>query len=177
MRLVFPWTNTLPYVFMWAICVLTTLRLEWMSLLDCFWGEGVGLRCTPPLVGHFTKKGFLTQTSSCLDQMVDKSSYQRLHHLQKFQDPPLTCLKLTCHHINCRLISFNIKSISVHPLLWMNVMLDFICMIFAELWSTESKRKLQNDHLCLRRDSNQRPLALQPDTLTTRLSGQITTWD
>ena len=35
-------------------------------------------------------------------------------------------LKLTCHHINRRHICFNIKSISVHPLLWMNVMLDFI---------------------------------------------------
>ena len=41
------------------------------------------------------------------------------------------CLKLTCRHINRRHICFNIKSISVHPLLWMNVMLDFICMVFA----------------------------------------------
>ena len=39
-------------------------------------------------------------------------------------------LKLTCHHINRRHFCFNIKSISVHPLLWMNVMLDFICMVF-----------------------------------------------
>ena len=84
-------------------------------------------------------------------------------------------LKLTCHHINHRHISFNIKSIPVHPLLWMNVVLDFICMIFAEPWSTKRKRKIQNDDVCLRRDSNQRALALQCDTLTTRLSGQITT--
>ena len=41
------------------------------------------------------------------------------------------CLKLTCHHINRRHFCFNIKSISFHPLLWMNVMLDFICMVFA----------------------------------------------
>ena len=40
-------------------------------------------------------------------------------------------LKLTCRHINRRHICFNIKSISVHPLLWMNVMHDFICMVFA----------------------------------------------
>ena len=40
-------------------------------------------------------------------------------------------LKLTCHHINRRHFCFNIKSLSVHPLLWMNVMLDFICMVFA----------------------------------------------
>ena len=40
-------------------------------------------------------------------------------------------LKLTCHHINRRHFCFNIKSISVHLLLWMNVMLDFICMVFA----------------------------------------------
>ena len=41
------------------------------------------------------------------------------------------CLKLTCRHINRRHFCFNIKSISVDPLLWMNVMLDFICMVFA----------------------------------------------
>ena len=45
-------------------------------------------------------------------------------------------LKLTCHHINRRHFCFNIKSISVHPLLWMNVMLDFICMVFAGMWTT-----------------------------------------
>ena len=47
-----------------------------------------------------------------------------------------SCLKLTCRHINRRHICFNIKSISVHPLLWMNVMLDFICMVFAGMWTT-----------------------------------------
>ena len=45
-------------------------------------------------------------------------------------------LKLTCHLINRRHFCFNIKSISVHPLLWMNVMLDFICMVFAGMWTT-----------------------------------------
>ena len=44
-------------------------------------------------------------------------------------------LKLTCRHINCRHICFNIKSIHVHSLLWMNAMLDFICMVFAEMWT------------------------------------------
>ena len=39
-------------------------------------------------------------------------------------------------HINHRHICFNIKSIPVHTLLWMNVMLDFICMVFAEMWTT-----------------------------------------
>ena len=48
----------------------------------------------------------------------------------------MICLKLTCHHINHRHFCFNIKSISVHPLLWMNVMLDFICMVFAGMWTT-----------------------------------------
>ena len=86
-----------------------------------------------------------------------------------------TDLKLTCHHINRRYICFNIKSISVHPLLWMNVMLDFICMVFAELLSTGYKRKIQNDKVCLRRESNQRPLAIQRVPLTTRLSGLLTT--
>ena len=55
-------------------------------------------------------------------------------------------LKLTCHQINRRHICFNIKSISVHPLLWMNVMLDSICMVCAELPSTGYKRKIQNDN-------------------------------
>ena len=45
-------------------------------------------------------------------------------------------LKLTCRHINRRHFCFNIKSFSVHPLLWMNVMLDFICMVFAGMWTT-----------------------------------------
>ena len=63
-------------------------------------------------------------------------------------------LKLTCQHINHR----HIKSLSVHPLPWMNVMLDCICMIFAELWSTKSKRKIQNDDVCVHRDSNRRNL-------------------
>ena len=45
-------------------------------------------------------------------------------------------LKLTCHHINRRHFCFNIKSISVHPLLWINVMLDFICMVFVGMWTT-----------------------------------------
>ena len=52
-------------------------------------------------------------------------------------------LKLTCRRMNRRHICFNIKSISVHPLLWMNVMLDFICMSFAEMWTTFRKQKIQ----------------------------------
>ena len=47
-------------------------------------------------------------------------------------------LKLTRRHINRRHFCFNIKSFSVHPLLWMNVMLDFICMVFAGMWTTFS---------------------------------------
>ena len=47
-----------------------------------------------------------------------------------------TELKLTRRHINRRHFCFNIKSISVHPLLWMNVMLDFIWMVFAGMWTT-----------------------------------------
>ena len=47
------------------------------------------------------------------------------------------------------------------PLLWMNVMLDFICMGFTELWGTGSKQKCQNENICLHREPNQRPLAYQ----------------
>ena len=68
----------------------------------------------------------------------------------------------------------NIKSISLHPLLLMNIILDFIFIGFAELWATGSKRKTQNENICIRRESNQRPLAFQRTALTTRLSGQFT---
>ena len=70
-----------------------------------------------------------------------------------------THLKLTCHHINRRHFCFNIKSISVHPLLWMNVMLDFICMVFAGIWTTFHYRKFKNDNVCRRREANPRPIA------------------
>ena len=55
------------------------------------------------------------------------------------------------------------------------VMLDFICMVFAELLSLGYKRKIQHDNVCLRRESNQRPLAFQRVPLTTRLPGLLTT--
>ena len=58
---------------------------------------------------------------------VAKTTFTPTSHLNIFKPP----LKLTCRHINRRHICFNIKSISVHPLLWMSVMLDFICMVFA----------------------------------------------
>ena len=84
-------------------------------------------------------------------------------------------LKLTCHHINRRHICFNIKSTSVHPLLWMNVMLNCICGVVAELLSPGYKRNIQNDNVSLRRESNQRPLSFQSVPLTTRLSGLLMT--
>ena len=74
-----------------------------------------------------------------------------------------------------RHICFYIKYISVHPLLWMNVMLDFMCMVYAELFKTGSKRTIQNKNVFLRRESNQRPLAFHRVPLTTRLSGLLTT--
>ena len=57
----------------------------------------------------------------------------------------------------------------------MNGMLDCICMVFAELLSTGYKRKIQNDIVCLRQKSNQRPLAVERVPLTNRLSGLLTT--
>ena len=53
--------------------------------------------------------------------------------------------------------------------------LDFICLFFTELLSTGYKRTIQNDNVCLWRESNQRPLAFQRFPLTTRLSGLLTT--
>ena len=46
-------------------------------------------------------------------------------------------------------ILFNIKSISMHLLRWMYVMLGFICMDFAVLWVTGGKRKIQNENMGL----------------------------
>ena len=43
------------------------------------------------------------------------------------------------------------------------VMCDFICMGSAELWETGNKWKIQNENICLRRESNQWPLAFQMD--------------
>ena len=76
-------------------------------------------------------------------------------------------LKLTRRHLNRRHIFFYIKSLSVHPLLWMNVMLDFICIGFTKLSATGSKQKIQNENICLRVESNLRPL------LSTPLWGQL----
>ena len=67
---------------------------------------------------------------------------------------------------------FLILNISVQSLLLLSVMLYFICMVFAEMWATGSKRKIQTKNMCLRRESNQRPLAFQHAALTTRLSRQ-----
>ena len=44
---------------------------------------------------------------------------------------------------------FYITSISIHLLLSMNVMFDFLCMGFAELWGMGIKRKIQNENICL----------------------------
>ena len=46
----------------------------------------------------------------------------------------------------------DIISIIVHLLLWVHVMLDFICTCFAELWGTGREQNMQNETLCLKRD-------------------------
>ena len=48
-------------------------------------------------------------------------------------DTCISYLKQTYRHIYRRHMCFNITSIYVHPLLWMNAMLDLICMVFAEM--------------------------------------------
>ena len=55
------------------------------------------------------------------------------------------------------------------PLLWMNVIRDFICIGFVKLSATGIQRKIQNDNMCLHAESNLRLLAFQCVTLTTRL--------
>ena len=53
----------------------------------------------------------------------------------------------------------------MHPILWMKFMLDFVCMGFAKLRGTGKKRKLQNEIICLHRESNHRPFAFKPSAL------------
>ena len=48
----------------------------------------------------------------------------------------------------------------MHILLWVNVVLDFICKGFAELWWTGKERKNQNENLCLKWDLNQQTSTL-----------------
>ena len=40
---------------------------------------------------------------------------------------------------------------SLHPLLWIYLILDLIFMGFVDLSATESKRKIQNENMCLPR--------------------------
>ena len=89
---------------------------------------------------HLKAQGFSQGAFIKLRNIVCSDSYaccRSRHNLHHF------CFNLVnvylsrqMKHINRRHISFNIKSISVHPLLWMNVMLDFICMVFAGMWTT-----------------------------------------
>ena len=50
-------------------------------------------------------------------------------------------------------------------------MLYFICKGSTELYGTGNKRKIQNENICLRRESNKRPLPFQPDTLDSFATG------
>ena len=51
----------------------------------------------------------------------------------------------------------------MHPLLWMNVVLDFICMGFTE--ESEASKKFKMKTHGLHQQSNQRPHAFQPGAL------------
>ena len=78
----------------------------------------------------FPKESEKALDHRCTNDVLDKldGSYPKTIYTKDITN---ILLKLTCHHINRRHFCFNIKSISVHPLLWMNVMLDFIFMVFA----------------------------------------------
>ena len=49
--------------------------------------------------------------------------------------------------------------LSMHLLLWINAILDCICIGFAELWGTAREQKIQNKMICLKLDSYQQPSA------------------
>ena len=59
------------------------------------------------------------------------------------------------------LSSLNIISTSMHLLLWMNIMLDFICTAFAEVLWMGGQWTNQNENICIHRESNKQPLTLQ----------------
>ena len=61
-------------------------------------------------------------------------------------------LKLTATIFNI----CNFIFISMYLLLLTNVILDFICSGFAKLCGTGMERKMQNETLCIQRDSNTR---------------------
>ena len=64
-----------------------------------------------------------------LPTLYAQSNRVRVRLMASYVNPrEYITLKLTCHHINRRHNCFNFKSIYVHPLLWMNVRLDFICI-------------------------------------------------
>ena len=74
----------------------------------------------------------------CLSRMSFQShlhtsvNNRRIDFVQIPSVLPVFNLKLTRRHINRHHICFNIKYLSLHLLLWMNVMLNFICVVFAE---------------------------------------------
>ena len=82
--------------------------------------------------------------------------------------------KLICCNINRRHI-FLVLNLSLcnHNSGWMPCLISFIYGFRRAV--RNGKRKVQNENMCLRRESNQRPLAFQRVALTTWLSGQLTT--
>ena len=82
--------------------------------------------------------------------------------------------KLICCHINRRhiFLVFNL-SLCNHNSGWISCLISFIYGFRRAV--RNGKRKVQNENMCLRRESNQRPLAFQRVALTTWLSGQLTT--
>ena len=68
-------------------------------------------------------------------------------------------------------------SLSMYLLPRMNVMLDFIWTLPVQLLGTRNKWTLQILIHGRIRTTNTAPLAFQRVALTTRLSGQLTTWD
>ena len=44
----------------------------------------------------------------------------------------------------------------MNVLLWMNIVLDFICTGFVEVWETGMGRKIENENQYIQRDSNLR---------------------
>ena len=82
------------------------------------------------------------------NRCIERERYFKSSEIKRLKEFALALsfnlsLKLTCHQINRSHICLNIKCISVQPLLWMHVMLDFMCMVFAELLSTGYEWKIQ----------------------------------
>ena len=93
---------------------------------------------------------FLKNTFTITDE-----STQNAHMVHNFNSKVSINMKRD-FYLDVYTIFDKIIILSMHVFLWMNVMVDFFCWGFAGLWA-----KIQNENICLQRDLNPRPRAVE----------------